>query len=225
MRHLGETHFVVAPDYPGMGESALPPESPAVTVEDYAACMVEAADHFDIDNFFVAGYHTGALVVVEVAHLVPTRVRHVVMIGAPVLSAAEVEQFLVTYAPIPLDIQGTRFQRLWDNVVRHRGAGMTLEMMACSFAESLRGGEAYEWGHEAAFNYALRFPERVQSLPVAATVLNPGDDLQVETRRIEPYLNGQRLIEYPEWNHGYFDVHPAQAARRLIAACAGEHSD
>ncbi len=225
MRALGETHFVIAPDYPGMGESDLPPAEPEVTVVDYAKSALEAVAHFGLQSFAAIGYHTGALVAAEIGHLVPEQVQRVVMIGAVVLTQEEVDAMHAKYSPIPLDLDGTRFRKLWEAVVFHRGEGMTLEMMAASFAESLRGGEAYEWGHRAAFNYAPVYPDRVRSLTVPITVLNPADDLEEESRRIVPYLNDQPFIEYPDWNHGFFDVHPQLAASRLIAAVRGEAAD
>lgn len=51
-----------------------------------------------------------------------------------------------TYRQIPLDEEGCAFA-MREAVVAHRGPGMTLEMVAASFAENLRGGENYKWGH------------------------------------------------------------------------------
>ena len=134
----------------------------------------------------VLGYHTGSLVAAEAARQRPDQVGRIVMISAPVLTDDELSQLHDVYAEIPLDIAGTRFRKLWDSVVAHKGPGATLEMLAMSFAENLRAGENYEWGHRAAFAYAPGFPAVVSTLPHPITVLMPGDDLAEVTPRIIP---------------------------------------
>jgi hypothetical protein len=79
-------------------------------------------------------------------------------------------------------------------------------MMATSFAENLRAGENYEWGHRAAFEYAERFPAVVESLSQHITVFNLGDDLATFTPRLAPYLMNGEIIEHPEWGHGFLDT-------------------
>ena len=91
-------------------------------------------------------------------------------------------------------------------------------MMAESFAESLRGGEAYEWGHRAAFDYVPRFADVVASLAHRIVVLNPADDLAHATPRIAPLLTNGEIIERPDWGHGFLDAHAAAAAAVVRAA-------
>ena len=82
------------------------------------------------------------------------------------------------YSPIPIDEAGTRFRIMWERVLQHRGPGMTLQMAATSFAENLRAGDDYEWGHRAAFDYAGTYNRRLGQIDHPVLVLNPADDCQ-----------------------------------------------
>jgi hypothetical protein len=44
-------------------------------------------------------------------------------------------------------------------------------------------------------------------------VLNPGDDLHTETRRVLLHLRNGCLIDLPRWNHGFLDSDTDAAAR------------
>ena len=210
--------IVIAHDYPGFGESDAPPAEPPVTVEDYAVSLWDVVDALGLGTIDLMGFHTGALVAADAARQRPEQVAGIVMISAPVFSDDELRALHEKYAPVPLDLEGTRFRRMWASVVEHRGPGMTLEMMAESFAENLRGGENYEWGHRAAFNYAPKFCEVVRSLPHRITVLNPNDDLVNETPRIATYLKNGEVIDQPDWGHGFFDARTDQAVRVITGA-------
>ncbi|MEL7535748.1 MAG: alpha/beta fold hydrolase [Pseudomonadota bacterium] len=220
MAAMASDRVVVAPDYPGYGESAPPPAEPHVTIEDYAQSVIEVIDALDLGPVDLLGFHTGAEVAAALADRAPARVRRIVMVSAPVLTNEELTAFNALYAPIELDLDGTRFRKQWESVVKHRGPGMTLTMMAESFAEGLRGGEGYEWGHRAAFAYAPRYPDVVASLSQRVVVLNPHDDLAHITPRIEPYLNNGELVDKPDWGHGFFDAHTDDAVATIRQALA-----
>jgi len=206
-----DDRIVIAADYPGYGESDLPPEDPPVRVQDYARTMweiIDALGHKKIDLF---GHHTGSKVAAEMAHQRPEAVGSIVMISALVLTTAEQEEFNSTYQPVPLDIEGTRFKKMWDAIVFHRGPGMTLENMAVSMGESMRGGEAYEWGHAAAFAYNKYFPDVVKALRHKITVINPNDDLYKLTPRVMELLQNGTLIDKENWGHGFLDAFTDEA--------------
>ncbi|MFK7958579.1 MAG: alpha/beta fold hydrolase [Lysobacterales bacterium] len=209
---------VVAPDYPGFGESDPPPASPAVTIEDYAASVWQVVDTLNLGQVDLLGYHTGSEVAAEAARQRPKQVGSIVMISAPVFTPEELADIKHTYQRIPLDEAGTRFEKMWASVMFHRGPGMTLEMAAASFAENLRAGENYEWGHHAAFAYAPRYPKVVASLPHRITVINPGDDLVEMTPRIIPHLANGTVVNHPEWGHGFLDAFTDDAVAEIKSA-------
>ncbi|MEM7765607.1 MAG: alpha/beta fold hydrolase [Pseudomonadota bacterium] len=212
MPPLARDRLVLAPDYPGMGESAPPPAEPAVTIEDYATAMWHVVDHLAKTPVYLLGHHTGAMVATEMATQRPDDVCGIVMVSAPVLTDDEIASMHQTYAPIPIDEDGTRYRVMWERILAHRGPGMTLEMAAVSMAENLRGGEDYEWGHRAAFNYAARYRDRLTTLRQPVLVLNPADDCETFSRRSDDLLQQGRRVDRPEWGHGFIDVAPGAFA-------------
>lgn len=221
MQAAATDRMVIAHDYPGFGESDPPPENPPVTVEDYAASLWQVADHFGLSQIDLLGYHTGSEVAVEAARQRPQSVGKIVLVSAPIFTAEELDEMHATYQHVPLDVDGTRFRRMWASVIAHRGPGQTLEMMAASFAENLRAGEKYEWGHRAAFEYARRFPDVLRSLPHRITIINPDDDLRTQTLRAPAYLTNGCVEDHDEWGHGFLDAHTQDAVRAIKAALEG----
>lgn len=207
MACASKDRIVVAPDYPGYGESDPPPETPHVSITDYARNMWQVADSLKHEKIDLLGHHTGSKVAAEMAHQQPTRINAIAMVSAAILTAEERSQFNSLYEPIPLDEDGSRFRIMWERIVEHRGPGMTLEMMANALAENMRGGENYEWGHRAAFTYGDVFNTVIGALPHPITILNPADDLQDYSRRAGSFLQNGKVVELPEWGHGLFDVY------------------
>lgn len=218
MQAMAVDRVVMAPDYPGFGESDAPPAEPPVSIEDYAQSLWDVVDELGLQQIDLLGYHTGSEVAVEAARQRPEAVGAIVLIGAPIFTEAELAEMHATYSHVDLDEDGTRFARMWKSVVAHRGPGMTLEMMAESFAENLRAGEKYEWGHRAAFAYARRFPQVLASLEQPITVFNPDDDLRTQTLRAPAYLKNGAVVDQPGWGHGFLDAHTDEAVRAVKAA-------
>ncbi len=215
--YLASGRAAIAPDYPGHGESALPPAEPAVTIEDFAETTWQVVDdRLGQGPVHVVGYHTGSMVAVEAARQQPERVISIVNIGAPLFSDDELEQAKAHYQPIPIDESGARFRIMWERILIHRGPGMTLQMAADSLAENLRAGDDYEWGHRAAFNYARRYVDVLSSTEHPLFVMNPRDDTHEQTLRMDPHLRNGKRVDYPEWGHGFLNVYPEAAAREIL---------
>ncbi|GGF60081.1 alpha/beta fold hydrolase [Alteromonas lipolytica] len=215
MQQMAVDRLVVAPDYPGYGESDCPPASPAVSIEDYARGMWQVVSALKLSRVDILGYHTGSLVAAEMVHQSPDSVNRIIMIGAPVFSAEVLAQVKSYFQPVPLDTAGTRFITMWQRVLEHGGKGNTLELAAESFAENLRAGENYEWGHHAAFAYAPVFPQRVSEITQRIDVINPDDDLKLPTRAIEGWLQQGEIHERPAWGHGFLDYDTDNAVKDI----------
>jgi hypothetical protein len=84
-----------------------------------------------------------------------------------------------------------------------------------SLLQTQMGGEAYEWGHKAAFAHGAPFEKGLRDLPHRKIILNPDDDLTPMTRRAEGVMTNGTLIELPDWSYGFLDVH-AQEVRDLL---------
>ena len=213
---LADGRLVLAPDYPGYGESDPYPQGTPPTVYDYAGSICELIDHFELDRYCLVGYHTGSMVAAEIALRRPDQVAKLVLISAPVFTASEVSEFRSYFAPIPLDAAGTRYRVMWERIQEHRGPGMTLEMAADSMAENLRGGERYEQGHEAAFAHAEAFASTLEQLRQPVLVMNVGDDLFEQTQRVDAHLVDGRRVDCPHWGHGFLELRPREVAAMVL---------
>lgn len=212
---LATERIVIAPDYPGHGESDKPPPEPHVTVGDFADAAFDCVDALCPGRVHMLGYHTGSMVAVEAAARRPDAVISVVNISAPLFDDAELESLGRYFEPIPIDEAGTRFRIMWERVLEHRGPGMTLEMAADSFAENLRAGDDYEWGHRAAFAYAPEYRQRLAELAQPVFVMNPDDDCYTVSRRADALLSNGYRRDYPHWGHGFLSAFAADAAAEI----------
>ena len=215
--HLADARVAVATDYPGHGESDPPPAEPHVTIADFAESVFNVVDAIGGGPIHLVGYHTGAMVAVEAAVLRPDDVLSITSISAPVLTESEVEQLSEAFQPIPIDEAGTRFRINWERVLKHRGPGMTLQMAAESFAENLRAGDDYEWGHRAAFAYAAEYNRKLAEIEQPNFVMNPADDMFEQSPRADAMMKNGRRKDYPQWAHGFLNAYPAEAAAEILA--------
>lgn len=215
--HLAKDRFVVAVDSPGHGESDVPSSQADASIPNYSKSAWAVADALELGRIDIFGHHTGAKVATEMAFQRPDDVAAIVMVSALVLTPDEQAEFEHMFEEVPLDPAGTRFKGQWEAAIKHRGPGVTLEMLAASMAENNRAGEAYEWGHKAAFAYNEYFPDRVATLDHPITVLNPNDMLFDLTPRVAPLLKNGRVVDYPDWGFGFMDVDPEGASTAILA--------
>ena len=209
---MGTDRIAIAPDTPGFGESD-PPASPP-TIDDYAAAMGDLVDALGIAEFDVMGYHTGAETSIALALSRPRQVRHVVMVSAPIFTAEELVEFRAHYTPLELDPEGGHLVRKWKGQQRWAMPGKTLEMLAEDYVDCVRNPQISWWGHYAAFGYDVAGNLARVTQPVR--VLNPDDDLHVQTLRAQGLLRNGRIQHLPGWGHGFLDVH-TDAARTIVA--------
>lgn len=217
IKEAATDRIIVAPDYPGFGDSDPPPETPHVTIEDYAASMWKVVEKLALGQgpFDLLGYHTGSMVAAEMAKQTSEKVSNIIMISAPVFTPLELTQKQEAYKPIAIDEAGTRFKTMWEMVMLHRPKDVPLKIAAESFVQNLKPGDRYFWGHRAAFAYATKFVKVVEGLKQHIAVLNPMDDLYTETQRIEPHLKNGEIVDLPNWGHGFLDIH-SKAAVKII---------
>ncbi|MEM6653593.1 MAG: alpha/beta fold hydrolase [Pseudomonadota bacterium] len=207
---------VIAPDYPGYGMSDAAPSEEATTIPMYAEEMWRVVDALGLETVDLFGNHTGAKVAAEMAMQRGNNVHAIAMISAAILTDEEREMFKDMFTPIPLDEEHSRFRISWARIVERRGPGQTLEMLDRSMFMNMMGGEAYEWGHVAAFAWGKPFDTALTTLPHRLTLLNPTDDLTECTRRAVPLLRNGEVIECPQWGYGFMDAFPKDVADLVL---------
>lgn len=207
---MGEDRLAVAVDTPGFGMSDAPPAPP--TIADYSHAMTAAIDALDLAGpVDLMGYHTGSMIAADLAADHPAIVRRLILVSAPIFTDAERAEMRRRYAPLKPALDGSHLLERWKGYVHHNlGGGLDLDDVAEMFPDGLLGRNIAWWGHNAAFAYAADMRLRELSQPVL--VLNPGDDLQRETRRARDLIRHGRIVELAAWGHGFLDGFTNDAA-------------
>lgn len=208
MQELGQDRLMIAPDYPGLGQSDPPPE--AMDMAGYAAAMAEVLEALgyggqDGDKVDVCGYHTGAMVAIELAVRRPDLVRKLVLAGIPYYDAearpAEYEKNVVAKI---VDDDFERLRGSWEFAVATREKGVAIERGYDNFVDILLQRQRSHWPYHAVFTYAAEEQAPKVSQPVL--ILNTHGSLQDETRALAPLFRDAELVEIPQLHHGVFDV-------------------
>ena len=216
-RLMGGTRSVYCPDTPGFGESDAPPDLPSIA--DYAAAIGDFLDTMRLRQVDILGYHTGTAIATELALARPKVVRRLVLVAVPALTTAAREAFKQSPWPVQPKEDGSHLATEWQRSVQWRGPGVTLELLAQSFAEKLYNGEAAWWGANAVMNWPA--DERLPLIKQPTLVLRPKDDLWDATARAQQLLRGARCVDLPDYGHGLFEVAPEVVATEVATFLSG----
>ena len=223
MKVLGQDRVMVAPDYPGVGDSDPPPAPP--NMAGYAATMAEVLVSLGFGEegtgaVDVCGYHTGTFVAIELAVSRPDLVRKLVLMGVPFyLGKERQEQYDRTVVTEALSEDFESLRDYWDFRVTNRPEGIPLERAYDMFVDTLKPKDRHSWPYRAVFTYPAEERARLVKQPVL--ILNTHGGLKDQTRAIAPYFPQATLIEIPELHHGVFDLGPeilSRHAKRFLDA-------
>ena len=222
MSEMAQDRLTVAPDTPGFGYSDRTKKPPEIT--DYAAIFIELLDALDLPSVDVMGYHTGAMIAVELARMAPRRVRRVVAIAAPIFDAAERDEFRDKYAHRKPERDGSHVADYWRRSLYwyEQGNG-SIDDLERYFPDSLLGGTTAWWGHRAAFNYILE--DALKEVTQPLLLINPHDDLEVYTLKAAPYLQNARMYNAAGWGHCFLDSFKTEAAELVRSFLDAPDSD
>lgn len=194
---------VYAIDTPGFGMSdAIAGEQ---RIEDYAAAMVDVMDALGLAQVDLLGYHTGAAIATALASRHPERVRRIVLVAVPLLTAEE-RKTSAALPPIAFDPDGAHVLEEWQRSVRWAGPGQDFHSIGRSFHAKMRPG-ARERGPEAILAYDMA-PD-LRSLAHPVMIMRPRDDLWEATARVRALLPDVPWVDLPDYGHGLFEVAPA----------------
>jgi pimeloyl-ACP methyl ester carboxylesterase len=206
---MGRDRHAVAPDTPGYGMSDPPREQP--TIASFARTMGAVMDKLEVGEADVMGYHTGSKTCVELARQQPERIKHLVLVSAPVYTEKDLaKQNADMGQPDELQEDGSHLLGTWAALWRWRGPEQTPADIMRTFPDHIKGGDKKHWGHAAAFAYT--FPPTIPDVAAPILVLNANDDLVVYTQRIREYLTNGKVLELPDWGHGFLDYHTEETA-------------
>ena len=208
MAELGRDRIMIAPDYPGLGESDPPPAMPDMA--GYAGAMADTLEALGFggdtsSKVDVCGYHSGAFVALELAASRPDLVNRVLLVGVPYYTGAERERrYAENVVEEPLDASFDGLEKWWEFTVTDREDGVALERGYDNFVDVLKPKYRHHWLYHAVFSYPAE--ARATDVRQPVLLLNTHGSLKENTRAIAPLLPNATLIEVPELHHGVFDV-------------------
>lgn len=217
MEELASDRVVIAPDYPGLGQSDAPAQLPDMAgYADAMAGVLDALGYGDdgLGRVDVCGYHTGAMVAVELAVRRPELVNRLVLAGIPFFEGEERERmYRENVVANALEDDFDSLRGSWQFAVSDREDGVSLERAYGNFVDLLRQRPIMHYAYHAVFSYAAE--EQAPKVVQPVLVLNTHGGLEKETRALAPYFREVTLVEIPELRHGVFDVGATILARHI----------
>ncbi|WP_329089553.1 alpha/beta hydrolase [Actinomadura citrea] len=190
MRGLAPDFHVIAPDYPGNGESDKPWRD-GVDIGRLADAVAEVAERRADGPVHLWGTHTGAVIALELCVRRPDLVRRAVLEAPPLLPAEFTSDILENYLPpLRADRFGSHLVRAWG--MRHdmflfwpwyrdrTAADRPLRVPRARELHDwtvglLQSGPTYHLSYAAAFRYPTR--DRLPELTVPALICAGPDDM------------------------------------------------
>jgi len=202
LTEMGQDRLVIAPDTPGFGMSDSTITEPSIS--DYANIMKSLIDYLDLREIDIMGYHTGSKICVELSTIMKERIKHLVLISAPIYKNNELKDQIKNMGNyIKPQANGSHLIEIWKSLWKWRGPEQTPSDLMKIFPDQIKGGRRTHWGHKAAFAYT--YPEVLKEISTPILVLNPNDDLMNFTRRIQTHLINGKILELNDYGHGFLD--------------------
>ncbi len=211
MRRLGASRPVIAPDTPGLGDSApLPAAQPDIA--DYAAAVIEALDRLGLGSFDLYGTHTGANIAIEIALARPRQAQRLIL-DAIALYTPELRQDLLEHyaRPMPPRPDGAHLTEVWHFVrdqwlfwpwfrrdAAHRRAVDMADprVLHEMVVDVLKASTTYHLAYRASFLYAKE--TRLPQLRLPTLMACPESDIFFEDfRRVAALVPGGTPLVVP----------------------------
>ncbi|MGC1523712.1 MAG: alpha/beta hydrolase [Steroidobacteraceae bacterium] len=194
-----------APDRLGYGYSDAPPW--ALSLEQYALSTVDALRAAGVEgDVDLLGIHAGSIEAIEIAHLLGSHARRVVVVGMPLFSPDEQQRQMEKYIELPLKplTEGGHVLGAWRGGFAFRQPPYDLADVHRRFVEHVLAANP-----GAAFRAVCGYPieKKLKSLKTPLTVFAPHDDMIEQTSRMKALLKpGASYVDLPELGQDPFHV-------------------
>lgn len=216
MEALATDRRVIAFDTPGYGMSDAPPAP--LDMADYAASFSDAIDNLGIEGTIdVYGFHTGALLTIELALLRSDKVRRIALTGIPMYPPDKRADLLKQAKDRPEnDEAGTvilsMLSRLWNYVVVQRDKRVSLERSIRAFADKAWVLDRASWAYQGVWSYDYT---RLPRLTTPSLLVQPDEQLleaSLAAAKLIPNITIRRL---PDLNRDIFEFAQEKIAHEL----------
>ncbi|MFE5586447.1 alpha/beta fold hydrolase [Kitasatospora sp. NPDC056531] len=194
---LAAHRTVVAPDYPGSGDSPYEPGEP--TLDELAERLVATADEEGLSTFDLAGFSLGAAVAVRIATRHPERVRSLLLLAGVAGGSARLS--MLSELMVDLEDRPADLARLMLTVVfGHTWVDALPAEQRTELEEALKS--PLPAGFRQQFRLAARVDvrEELPAIAVPTTVVGTAEDMLVQPsqhRLLASGIPGARFVELP----------------------------
>ncbi len=216
---------VIAPDLPGMGMSDAPPSPP--TIESFAEAVFAVMDAAALGSAAILGHHTGAQVAAAMAVARPARVQRLILYGAPVMDAAELQEHWRRIVPPEREAGafrakagGAHLSELFVRLEALFGIKVAQRMVI----SRLLAGPLLWYGHNAALTHDMA-PNLAASRQPLLLVTHPGEMLDAHTRAAARLRPAAELATLPLRCPNAMDADPAAFVEAVVGFLAPVPSD
>jgi pimeloyl-ACP methyl ester carboxylesterase len=190
---LNKNRRIVAPDYPGYGNSY--PMNTLPKISDYADAINEGfLQNEDLKQYDLIGFHTGCLVANELSIINKYSVDRVIMIDIPYFNKEEQKRLypqVTTPLTISEDLESLR--KVWDFNIKNRIDNVSIERSFELFIENLKPEKKDYFAFHAAFTYACE--EKFKSNPKHIHILATKSMLLEATHIASKTLSQAKIID------------------------------
>jgi len=210
MPYLAIGGRAIAPDYPGQGGSDG--VSPTPSIEAYADSMCAVIDALSGDRpVHLTGFHSGCLVAVDVALLLPDQATRLALVDVPAFDPDTRAKYLpMVGAPFEPSHAMDSQQKAWERAVSSRQETQPLARSLEMFADQVAAGDRQNATFHAAFTYDLE--AKFAALDTSTTIIATQSMLLEPTRRAARLIPGARLIEQLDIQRSVLDENAETSA-------------
>jgi pimeloyl-ACP methyl ester carboxylesterase len=214
MQVMAPGRQLIAVDTPGFGASAPPPGP--TRLEDYARALAHAVEELNLEEskFDLMGFHTGAMIAVEMAVQQPDRVRRLVLAGLPFQEPAARATVFAPMAKAPILAEdGGHLTPYWNAIAGARSTGASLAAAQCKFADAM-AGFTHAW---RAYDALSQYPAEIQipKIRQAVRLLFINEALRAWTLGAVPLFSRAEIIDLPDLNRDAFEIAPGAIAAAI----------
>jgi haloalkane dehalogenase len=221
---LGEQHWVIAPDMPGMGMSDPLPEPPGKTMKPYVTALRELLDALGVERAVVVGHSTGSATAVHFTADHPERVEKLIIASfTGVTNEAERDALFAVLRrdmsprwgeAIPLDGKGDFLEEYPLAPLRSIIDADDPEQFVTELIAHLEGLPHYEWPFDAVLAYPGQ-QARFAEISCPTLFLGAVDSMGYRfTKEAQEQFPGSTFVEVPGTGENAM-THPRELAAAI----------
>ena len=218
LERLGADRAAFAVDTPGFGASDAPPAP--VDLAAYAAAIGDAVDallrEHPAEAVDLMGFHTGAMIAIELAIQRPDLVRRLVLAGIPFyLGEDRAAVYTKAAHGTLLDEEGGHLRPYWQGIVSDRHPDFPLEAAQQRFNDYMQSCPNSWWTYQAIYSYPTE--QRIPLIRQPVQILLMHEVLFEHSKASLAYFSNPHVVDMPELTKNVFDFGGARIAAEMRA--------